>query len=101
MRALASSTSWRKPFLSLMPCLALDSCGPSVYLRLRDRSGDDAPRTGGHMAIIRIYTGPDGKSHFEEIEPKLTPRGDQSDSGELIPGSGIVVRKFDPKRSNP
>ena len=45
------------------------------------------------MAIIRIYTGSDGKSHFEEIAPRLTPRGDQSDSGELIPGSGIVVRR--------
>ena len=53
------------------------------------------------MAIIRIYTGSDGKSHFEEIAPRLTPRGDQSDGGELIPGSGIVVRRFDPKRSNP
>src|SRR5262249_55460268 len=58
------------------------------------------PRTGGHMAIIRIYTGSDGKSHFEDISPRLTPRGDQSDDGELIPGSGIVVRRFDPKRSN-
>src|SRR5712692_5685583 len=64
---------------------------------LRDRKA----LTGGHMAIIRIYTGSDGKSHFEEIEPRLTPRGDQSDGGELVPGSGIVVRRFDPKRSNP
>jgi len=53
------------------------------------------------MAIIRIYAGPDGKSHFEEIEPRLTPRGDQSDGGELLPGSGIVIRRFDPKRTNP
>jgi quercetin dioxygenase-like cupin family protein len=53
------------------------------------------------MAIIRIYTGKDGKSHFEEVEPQLEPRGDQSATGELIPGSGIIVRRFDPKRVNP
>ena len=53
------------------------------------------------MAIIRIYTGSDGKSHFEEINPAREPRGDKSDSGELIPGSGMVIRKFDADRSNP
>ncbi len=53
------------------------------------------------MAIIRIHTGSEGKSHFEEIVPKLEPRGDKSASGELIPGSGIVVRRFEPTRSNP
>jgi len=53
------------------------------------------------MAIIRIYAGPDGKSHFEDIQPKFEPRGDQSESAELIPGSGIVIRRFAAKRSNP
>ena len=53
------------------------------------------------MAIIRIYAGPDGKSHFEDIEPKYEPRGDQSEAAELIPGSGIVMRRFEPKRTNP
>src|SRR4029077_7172327 len=53
------------------------------------------------MAIIRIYAGSDGKSHFEEIVPKLEPRGDKSASAELIPGSGIVIRRFDADRSNP
>jgi hypothetical protein len=27
------------------------------------------------MAIIRVYAGMDGESHFEEITPKLEPRG--------------------------
>ena len=35
------------------------------------------------MAIIRVYAGMDGKSHFEEITPKLEPRGDKSASAEL------------------
>ena len=53
------------------------------------------------MAIIRIHTGSDGKSHFEEIVPKFEPRSDKSESAELIPGSGIVIRRFEATRSNP
>ena len=53
------------------------------------------------MAIIRIYTGPDGQSHFEDVAPRFEPRGDRSETAELIPGSGITVRRFDPQRSNP
>ena len=53
------------------------------------------------MAIIRIFTGSDGRSHFEEVTPRFEPRGDQSETAELIPGSGIIVRRFDPKRVNP
>ena len=53
------------------------------------------------MAIIRIHTGPDGKSHFEDVVPRFEPRGDKSESAELIPGSGIVMRRFDPTRTNP
>jgi quercetin dioxygenase-like cupin family protein len=53
------------------------------------------------MAIIRIYTGADGASHFEELTPRLAPGGDRSESAELIPGSGIVIRRFEPTRVNP
>ncbi len=53
------------------------------------------------MAIIRIYTGLDGSSHFEDIDPRFEPRGDKSESAELIRPSGIVIRRFDPTRSNP
>ncbi len=38
------------------------------------------------MAIIRIYTGPDGTSHFEDVEPSFEPLGDESERAELIPG---------------
>lgn len=52
------------------------------------------------MAIFRIYSGADGQSHFEDVEPRLEPLGDRSESAELIQGSGIVVRRFDPQRTN-
>ncbi len=53
------------------------------------------------MAIIRLYTGADQRSHFEEIEPHFEPRGDRSEFAELVPGSGILVRRFEPNRTNP
>jgi len=33
--------------------------------------------------------------------PKLEPRGDKSETAELIPDSGIIVRRFEATRSNP
>jgi quercetin dioxygenase-like cupin family protein len=53
------------------------------------------------MAIIRIYTGADGKSHFEDIEPTFEPGGDLSEHAVVHAEGGIVARRFDPKRSNP
>lgn len=53
------------------------------------------------MTIVRIYTGPDGKSHFEDIEPVFTPRGDRSEQADALAGRGIVIRRFEATRSNP
>jgi len=53
------------------------------------------------MSIVRLYAGSDGRSHFEEIMPHFESRGDMSETAELIPGTGIVIRRFDAKRSNP
>ena len=53
------------------------------------------------MAIIRIFTGKDGQSHFEDVPLKFEARNDRSETAELIPGSGIIVRRFEPTRSNP
>jgi quercetin dioxygenase-like cupin family protein len=53
------------------------------------------------MAIVRLYAGSDGQSHFEEITPRFASRGDQSETAELIAGTGIIVRRFEAKRSNP
>src|SRR6266508_2696714 len=82
-------------------CQAKTSAAPARPSRLVESGRRDRPFRGGHMAIIRIHTGPDGKSHFQDIEPKFEPRGDQSEVAELIPGSSIVIRRFEPKRSNP
>lgn len=52
------------------------------------------------MSIFRVSTGADQQSHFEDIHVAFEPRGDQSDVAELIPGSGILVRRFDVGREN-
>ena len=52
------------------------------------------------MAILRIVTGDDGQSHFEDLEPQMQPLGDMSDQAILHEDSGIIIRWFDPKRSN-
>ena len=53
------------------------------------------------MAIIRIYTGADGQSHFEDIEPTMQPLGDKSEQAVLHDAAGIIIRRFDTDRSNP
>src|SRR5258705_6381513 len=56
---------------------------------------------GVHMATVGVHTGADDISHFKEIVRKLDRRGDKSETAELIPGSGIIVRRFEPTRTNP
>src|SRR5437762_167617 len=51
--------------------------------------------------VVRLYAGADQQSHFEEIELDLVERGDQSQTAELVAGSGILVRRFEVGRSNP
>ncbi len=53
------------------------------------------------MAIFRVYAGTDGQSHFEDIEPRFERMDESSERAELIPGSGIMIRRFAPTRSNP
>ena len=60
------------------------------------------------MAIIRIYTGSDGRSHFEDIEPDYqeetrTVKGRTwplDARAEIHEECGIIVRRFDPERSH-
>ncbi|MBV9602266.1 MAG: hypothetical protein JOZ87_36175 [Chloroflexi bacterium] len=52
-------------------------------------------------AVVRLSAGADRQSHFEEVELRFEDHGDQSELAELIPGSGILVRRFAPGRENP
>jgi quercetin dioxygenase-like cupin family protein len=53
------------------------------------------------MSIFRVYTGADQQSHFEDVALDYEPRPDASAIAELVPGSGLLVRRFEPDRTNP
>lgn len=47
------------------------------------------------MKATRLYTGPDGASHFEEIDIPLQSAGDIGSLSELVPVTGIIFRETD------
>jgi hypothetical protein len=48
---------------------------------------------GGHVIrVVRIYTGPDNQSHFEDIEVPLKDAGKTGFLSELVKATGVVFR---------
>ncbi|MFN8558996.1 MAG: hypothetical protein U0531_17200 [Dehalococcoidia bacterium] len=45
------------------------------------------------MKYLRIYAGPDGESHFEDVEVAAAPGGVASDLSEVIPATGVIFRR--------
>ena len=45
------------------------------------------------MKITRLYTGGDGKSHFEDIEIPLEDQGNIGRLSALVPARGIIFRE--------
>lgn len=84
--------------------------GSSDHHQTRDHAGAAArqwrtiarrpPRYNRSMEIFRVYSGSDGQSHFDDLDPRFESSGDQSERAELTPGSGILVRRFEPNRTN-
>lgn len=48
---------------------------------------------GKTMKIVRIYTGPDNQSHFEDIEVPLQDAGKVGFLSERVPATGLVFRE--------
>ena len=44
------------------------------------------------MDIVRVYTGPDGCSHFEDLTVELSDREAAGAISELWPGAGVQFR---------
>jgi len=51
------------------------------------------------MMVTRLFTGPDGKSHTENIEMKLAPQGRSADTelSDTVKVSGLQFRRTSPK----
>jgi hypothetical protein len=45
------------------------------------------------MKIVRIYTGADGESHFEDVELKLADDGFLGRMSKLVPAKGVIFRE--------
>ena len=45
------------------------------------------------MKYFRIYAGPDGESHFEELGIEMTSSGRDSEYSDLVPATGVIFRK--------
>ena len=45
------------------------------------------------MKVVRIYTGSDGESHFEDVEPKLADDGHLGRMSKLVPARGVIFRE--------
>lgn len=45
------------------------------------------------MDIVRVYTGPDGQSHFEDIDVPLEDLGTAGQISKRWPGSGVQFRE--------
>ena len=58
------------------------------------RSNDiSAEQRGGTMRVVRLYTGPDNKSHFEDIQIPLKDAGKVGFISELYKATGVVFRE--------
>lgn len=51
------------------------------------------------MKYLRIYAGPDGESHFEDVDVPMTPGGGASDLSALIPATGVIFRRSSPDQN--
>ena len=64
--------------------------GSAAMMPTAANADDDAGKT---MTILRIYTGADNRSHFEDVEIPLKSAGKIGFLSELIQATGIVFRE--------
>jgi hypothetical protein len=82
-----SRTGWLTRATMMSPLLALCS---GLVLAAPDASADEGGKT---MMVVRIYTGPDNKSHFEELQIPLKDAGKTGFLSELMKATGVVFRE--------
>ena len=62
------------------------------------RSHDDiaAAQKRTPISVTRIFTGPDGQTHAEEIDVKLMPGGTSGELSEMMKATGVQFRRTPP-----
>ena len=57
--------------------------------------GSAAAATAHSVKVVRVYTGDDGASHFEDLEIELEDRGAMGRISSLWHGRGVIFREVD------
>jgi hypothetical protein len=73
--------------------MALVLAGAWGTLALRSNEISAQQKKGGTMTVVRLYTGPDNKSHFEDIQIPLKDAGKIGFISELYKATGVVFRE--------
>jgi hypothetical protein len=71
-------------------CFALGGTWSGYLLSSHEIFADMGGRT---MKVVRVYTGPDNKSHFEDVEIPLKDGGKAGFMSELMKATGVVFRE--------
>jgi hypothetical protein len=81
----------RKASLSHMAMMfiLIGVCG-GFMLHAQQASADEGDRT---MKVVRIYTGPDNRSHFEDLQIPLKDGGKVGFVSDLTKATGVVFRE--------
>ena len=82
-----SKKSW---ISSVVMALGLAGTLSVSTLRSNEISAD---QKGGTMTVVRLYTGPDSKSHFEDIQIPLKDAGKVGFISERYKATGVVFRE--------
>ena len=79
----------------LFLCIGLS--GLSVYVPSAQSADEAAAQKHAPLIINRLYTGPDGQTHVEEIEAKFAPGGEVA-GYKLLANAGAELRRAPPGR---
>ncbi len=73
----------------VLPALMMLGLGASTLL-LQNALADEGAKM---IRIVRIYTGPDNQSHFEDIDVPLKAAGKTGFLSEMVKAKGVVFRQ--------
>ena len=74
----------------IMPALLVAGVWAAIEFGASTAATDSNRRT---MAVVRIYTGPDGRSHFEDMQVPLSDRGKVGFMSDAVKATGLVFRE--------
>jgi opacity protein-like surface antigen len=90
MEGVSMGSSKKSSLAGVAMALVLAVASGAFTLRSNEIS---AEQKGGTMTVVRLYTGPDNKSHFEDIQIPLKDGGKVGFISELQKATGVVFRE--------